>query len=64
MLKIFYLNLFSLAQAYSLVLFDQQIGPHQMLPLWPRVYLGAMAIKGYSTFPKAPALLESYHQIV
>ena len=35
-----------------------------MLPLWDRVDLGAMAIKGYSAFPKAPASLESHHQIV
>ena len=28
-----------------------------MLPLQARVDLGAMAIKGYSAFPKAPALL-------
>ena len=35
-----------------------------MLPLRARVDLGAMAIKGYSTFPKAPALLEPHHQIV
>ena len=35
-----------------------------MLPLWARVDLGAMAMKGYSTFPKAPALLEPHHQIV
>ena len=26
--------------------------------------LGAIAIKGYSLFPKAPALLEPHHQIV
>ena len=26
--------------------------------------LGAMAMKGYSAFPKAPALLEPYYQIV
>ena len=25
---------------------------------------GAMAMKGYSAFPKAPALLEPHHQIV
>ena len=25
---------------------------------------GAMAIKGYSEFPKAPALLKLHHQIV
>ena len=35
-----------------------------MLPLRDRVDLGAMAKKGYSTFPKAPALLELPHQIV
>ena len=35
-----------------------------MLPLQARVDLGAMAMKGYSAFPKAPALLEPYHQIV
>ncbi len=28
------------------------------------VDLGAMAIKGYSALPKAPALLEPHHQIV
>ena len=36
------------------VLFDLQIGPYQMLPLRARV---DMAAKGYSSFPKAPALL-------
>ena len=35
-----------------------------MLPLQFKVYLGAMAMKGYSAFPKAPALLEPHHQIV
>ena len=34
-----------------------------MLPLRARVDLGAMAMKGYSTFPKAPTLLEPHHQI-
>ena len=34
------------------------------LSLRARVDLGAMAMKGYSTFPKAPALLEPNHQIV
>ena len=46
------------------VLFDPQIGPFQVLPLRARVDLGVMAIKRYSTFPKAPALLEPHHQIV
>ena len=35
-----------------------------MLPLWARVDQGAMAMKGSSAFPKAPALLETHHQIV
>ena len=34
-----------------------------MLPRRARVDLGAMAIKGYSAFPKAPALLEPHHLI-
>ena len=38
--------------------------PYQVLPLRARVDLGAMAIKGYSVFPKAPALLGPRHQIV
>ena len=35
-----------------------------MLPHLARVDLGAMAIKGYSAFPKAPASLEFHHQTV
>ena len=49
---------------HSLVLFDPQIGPCQVLPRWIRVDLEVMTMKGYSTFPKAPALLEPHHQIV
>ena len=37
---------------------------YQVSPLRVRVDLGAIAMKGYSTFPKALALLESHHQIV
>ena len=37
---------------------------YQVLPLQTRVDQGAMAMKGYSAFPKAPALLEPHHQIV
>ena len=37
-----------------LVLFNPQIGPYQVLPFRPRVNLGAIAMKGYSTFHKAP----------
>ena len=39
------------------------IGPYRVLPLLAWVDLEAMAIKGYSSFPKAPALLEPYHLI-
>ena len=45
------------------VLFDPSIGPYQVLLLWVRVDLGAMAMKGYSTFPKAPTWLEPHHHI-
>ena len=45
------------------VLFEQYIRPCQVLPLRVRVNLGAMAIKGYYSFPKA-LRLEPHHQIV
>ena len=45
---------------HGLILFN----PNQVLPLQARVNLGAMAMKGCSTFPKAPALLEPQYQIV
>ena len=45
---------------YSLVLFN----PYQVLPFQARVDLGAMAMKGYTTFSKAPVLLEPNYQIV
>ena len=35
-----------------------------MLPLWARVNLRAKAMKGYSAFPKAPALQDLHHQTV
>ena len=41
-----------------LVLFNPKIGPYQVLPCWARVDLGAMAMKGCSAFPKAPASQE------
>ena len=44
----------------GLVLFN----PYQVLLPWVRVDMGAMAMKGFSTFSKAPPLLETYHQIV
>ena len=37
--------------------------PFQVLPLQATGDLGAMAMKEYSVFPKAPALLEPHHQI-
>ena len=40
------------------------VEPYQVLPLQARVDLGAMAMKGYSAYLKAPALLEPHHQIV
>ena len=46
------------------VLFDPWIGPYQVLQLRASVDLGAMAMKGYSAFHKAPALLEPHHQII
>ena len=39
------------------------MGPYQVLPLPAKVDLGAMALKEYSTFLKAPVFLEPYHQI-
>ena len=35
-----------------------------MLPLQVKADQGAMAMKEYSTFPKAPALLEPHNHIV
>ena len=35
-----------------------------MLPLRATVDLGSMAMKEYSAFPKAPAVLEHHHQII
>ena len=64
MTKQFYFKQFSLAYVQfksQTVLFDPLIGPYQVLLLWARVDLGAMAIKGYFAFPKSPALLKPYH---
>ena len=44
----------------QLVLFNPKIGPYQVLPFRARVDLGAMAMKGCSAFPKAPASLVLY----
>ena len=39
------------------------MAPQQVLPLQVRVDLRVMAMKGYSTFPKAPGV-EPQHQMV
>ncbi len=56
-------HLFALSLCQT-VLFDPLIISYQMLPLQVRVDLGAMAMKEYSAFPKAPAFLEPRPQIV
>ena len=48
---------------HSLVRFDPKIGSYQELPFRARVTKGTMSVKGYSTFPKAPALQESHNLI-
>ena len=40
--------------ACKTVVFDLQIGPNQVLSLGVREDLGAMTIKGYTTFSKYP----------
>ena len=40
------------------------IWPNQVQPLRARMNLGAMSMKEYSRFLKAPALLEPHHQVV
>ena len=44
-----------------LVLFNPLIEPYQVLPRRARVDQGEMAMKEYSAFPKAPALLKPHH---
>ena len=57
-------SVYSIHFSISMLLVPFIIGPYQVLPLRARVNLGTMAMKGYSAFPKAPALLEPHHQIV
>ena len=64
MSKQYNLKQFSLAQVHSLILFDPWIELYQGLPLRARLDLAAMAMKGYSTFPIAPALIEPHNQII
>ena len=47
----------------QLVILNPYIGPYQVLSFLARVNLGAMAMKGWFTFPKVPASLEPHHQI-
>ena len=56
----FNLSFVSKQSKYQTVLFDLRIGPFQVLPLRIRVDLGAIAIKRYISFPKAPEL-EAHH---
>ena len=53
---------FTITWLHSLVIFDPEIGPYQVLPLRVRADLGAMTMKGNSAFSKAPVLLKPYHQ--
>ena len=70
--KQFYFKQFNLAcHFFALILNVEQFylthryDPIRLQSLRARVDLGAMAMKGYSAFPKAlPALLEPHHQIV
>ena len=64
MSKQFYFKECIWASVDSLVQFQPRIRPNPMLPQRAIVDLGARSMKGYSAFPKAPALLEPQHQIV
>ena len=48
----------------QLVLFNLYIGPYLVLPFRATVNLGAMTMKGCPAFHKAPASLETHHQII
>ena len=56
--------LFQTIQFSMITQFDPLIEPCPVLPLRTTVDLAAMAMKGYSAFPKAPVILEPHHQIV
>ena len=59
---------FSINHLFALSLNVNSILPidrtHQVLPLLAREDLGAIVMKGYSAFPRAPVLKEPDHQIV
>ena len=48
---------------YEKVLFDPEIRPYQVLLFRTRVHM-EIRMKGYSTFPEVPALVEPHHHIV
>ena len=50
---------FSISKPFSSIY--PSIDPYLVLPLWARVDLGTIAIKGYSAFPKVAALLEPHY---
>ena len=64
MSKTFLFQTIQFSISMPLVLFNPYIGPYQVLPRRARVDLGAMAMKGCSAFPKAPASLGPHHPIV
>ena len=77
-MKQFYFKQFSLASViclhsvktskYTVKILSSSIWPINRAVssanLQARVDLGVMVMKGYSAFPKIPALLEPHHQIV
>ena len=63
MIKEFYFKRFNLTFKCHIVSFYPKIEPFQVLLLWVRVDLRAMAKKGYTAFPKTIALVLPDHQI-
>ena len=57
-------HLFALSLNVKQFYLTPSIGLFQVLPLHVRMDLRAMATKSSSTFPKAPALLETHYQII
>ena len=67
MVKQFYFKQINLAWVICLLpvwMSNSSIWPYEVLLLQTRLDLGVMAMKEYSAFSKAPALLELHHQIV
>ena len=57
-------HLFTLSLNVKQFYLNPLIRPYQELPFRAKADLGTMLMKGYSTFPIAPALLEPHYQIV